>query len=171
MSYEAQFDRIARDLGIDRLELRRRNLVRDGDIHITGDYLRSAHSHECLEQATSAIGWDEPLPADPEGKKLRGRGVSCTIKYTLTPAREMSENSAEVALVEDGVFEVRIGTVNIGQGSDTVMRRSRATRSAWGWTRYASSTATRTACRWTARRQRAAPRTTWAARWSRRRTT
>ncbi len=121
MSYEAQFDRIARDLGIDRLEIRRKNLVRDGDIHITGDYLRSAHSHECLEQATEAIGWDEPLPIDPDGKKLRGRGVSCTIKYTLTPAREMSENSAEVALGEDGIFEVRIGTVNIGQGSDTVM--------------------------------------------------
>ena len=121
MSYEAQFDRIARDLGIDRLEIRRRNLVRDGDIHITGDYLRSAHAHECMEKATAAIGWDEPLPTDPAGKKLRGRGVSCTIKYTLTPAREMSENSAEVALGEDGVFEVRIGTVNIGQGSDTVM--------------------------------------------------
>jgi CO/xanthine dehydrogenase Mo-binding subunit len=33
----------------------------------------------------------------------------------------MTENSAEVALTEDGVFEVRIGTVNIGQGSDTTM--------------------------------------------------
>ena len=128
MSYEAQFDRIARDLGIDRLEIRRKNLVRDGDIHITGDYLRSAHSHECLEQATEAIGWDEPLPVDPDGKKLRGRGVSCTIKYTLTPAREMSENSAEVALGEDGIFEVRIGTVNIGQGSDTVMGADRGRR-------------------------------------------
>ncbi len=121
MSYEAQLDRIARDLGIDRLEIRRKNLVRDGDIHITGDYLRSAHAHECLDKAADAIGWDEPLAPSPDGKTLRGRGVSCTIKYTLTPPRRMSENSAEIALGDDGVFETRIGTVNIGQGSDTTM--------------------------------------------------
>ncbi|MCI0816346.1 MAG: molybdopterin-dependent oxidoreductase, partial [Chloroflexi bacterium] len=53
--------------------------------------------------------------------KLRGKGVSCTIKYTLTPPTRMSENGAEVELGEDGLFEVRIGTVNIGQGSDTTM--------------------------------------------------
>ncbi len=121
MSYEAQLDRIARDLGIDRLEIRRKNLVRDGDIHITGDYLRSAHAHECLDRAAAAIGWGEPLAPSPDGKTLRGRGVSCTIKYTLTPPRQMSENSAEIVLGEDGVFETRIGTVNIGQGSDTAM--------------------------------------------------
>ncbi len=121
MSYEAQLDRIARDLGIDRLEIRRKNLVRDGDIHITGDYLRSAHAHECLDRAAAAIGWDQPLAPSPDGRTLRGRGVSCTIKYTLTPPRQMSENSAEVVLGEDGAFETRIGTVNIGQGSDTAM--------------------------------------------------
>ena len=121
MSYEAQFDRIARDLGIDRLEIRRRNLVREGDTHITGDYLRSAHSHECLDKVAAAIGWDQPLEPSADGKTVRGRGVSATIKYTLTPPREMSENSAEIVLGEDGVFETRIGTVNIGQGSDTTM--------------------------------------------------
>ena len=121
MAYEAQLDRIARDLGIDRLDIRRKNLVQDGDVHVTGDYLRSAHARECMEQAAAAIGWDDPLPASPDGKTLRGRGVSCTIKYTLTPASRMSENAAEIALGEDGVFEVRIGTVNIGQGSDTAM--------------------------------------------------
>jgi len=121
MSYESQFDRIAKDLGIDRLELRRRNLVHEGDIHLTGDWLRNAHTHECLDQVTEAISWDKPLLQPPGGKIVRGRGVSSTIKYTLTPPREMSENSAEIALGEDGIFEARFGTVNIGQGSDTTM--------------------------------------------------
>jgi len=121
MAYEAQLDRIARDLGIDRLEIRRKNLVKDGDIHVTGDYLRSAHAQECLDQVTQSIEWDKPLEPSADGKKLRGRGVSSTIKYTLTPPRKMSENEAEIALGEDGIFEVRIGTVNIGQGSDTTM--------------------------------------------------
>jgi CO/xanthine dehydrogenase Mo-binding subunit len=121
MSYETQFDRIAKDMGIDRLEMRRRNLVRDGDIHLTGDWLRSAHTHECLDQVTEAIGWDKPLAPSADGKIVRGRGVASTIKYTLTPPREMSENSAEIALGEDGIFEARFGTVNMGQGSDTTM--------------------------------------------------
>ena len=120
MAYETQLDRIARDLGIDRLEIRRRNLVRNGDIHVTGDYLRGAYGLECMEQAVASLGWSEPTRAE-DGAKLRGKGVSCTIKYTLTPATRMSENSAEIALTEEGVFEVRIGTVNIGQGSDTTM--------------------------------------------------
>ncbi|MCH8848008.1 MAG: xanthine dehydrogenase family protein molybdopterin-binding subunit, partial [Chloroflexi bacterium] len=95
--------------------------VVDGDVHITGDLLRSTHAKECLEVASRAIEWGTPSEP-PEGPaKLRGKGVSCTIKYTLTPPTRMSENGAEVELGEDGLFEVRIGTVNIGQGSDTTM--------------------------------------------------
>lgn len=121
MSYEAQLDRIAKDLGIDPVAIRMKNLVEDGDIHVTGDYLRSAHGKECLEQVAKAIEWGQPSEDSGSSTKLRGKGVSSTIKYTLTPPTRMSENGAEIMLGEDGVFEVRIGTVNIGQGSDTTM--------------------------------------------------
>ena len=121
MAYEAQLDRIARDLGIDPVEIRMRNLVVDGDVHITGDLLRSTHAKECLEVAAASIDWGTPSEPPDGPAKLRGKGVSCTIKYTLTPPTRMSENGAEVELGEDGLFEVRIGTVNIGQGSDTTM--------------------------------------------------
>jgi CO/xanthine dehydrogenase Mo-binding subunit len=119
MAYESQLDRIAYDLGIDRIEIRMKNMVEDGDIHITGDYLRSTHAKEVLQNVVAGLEWDKKSEAPP--KKLRGKGVASTIKYTLTPPRLMSENGAEVALLEDGIFEVRIGTVNIGQGSDTTM--------------------------------------------------
>ncbi len=125
MAYESQLDRIARDLCIDPVEIRMRNLVVDGVVHITGDLLRSTHAKECLEAAAAGVDWgapSEPPAKTPDGPaKLRGKGVSCTIKYTLTPPTRTSENGAEVALGEDGRFEVRIGTVNIGQGSDTTM--------------------------------------------------
>ena len=121
MAYETQLDRIARDLGIDPVELRMRNLVVDGDVHITGDLLRSTHAKECLEAAAAGIDWGTPSTPPETPSKLRGKGVSCTIKYTLTPPTRMSENGAAISLGEDGIFEVRIGTVNIGQGSDTTM--------------------------------------------------
>ena len=121
MAYETQLDRIARDLSIDPLEIRRRNIVADdGDIHITGDYLRSTHARQCLDQVAASLDWGKQ-PSPSEDTKLRGKGIGCTIKYTLTPPHRMSENEAEVALLDDGVFEVRFGTVNIGQGSDTTM--------------------------------------------------
>jgi carbon-monoxide dehydrogenase large subunit len=121
LAYETQLDRIARDLGIDPVEIRLRNLVDDGDIHITGDYLRSTHAKECLRQAAAAIDWGAPSEPSADPKVVRGKGVASTIKYTLTPPRRMSENEAEIELLDDGVFEVRYGTVNIGQGSDTTM--------------------------------------------------
>ena len=98
MSYEAQFDRIARDLGIDRLEIRRRNLVREGDTHITGDYLRSAHSHECLGKVAAAIGWDQPLEPSADGKtRARQRGVGNDQVHADAAARDVREQRGDRA--------------------------------------------------------------------------
>ena len=118
MAYETQLDRIARELGIDRVEIRMRNLLVEGDVHVTGDLIRSAHAKECLERTVGALGTGA-APAEPGA--LRGRGYSSTIKYTLTPPASSVESQAEVELGTDGRFEVRVATVNIGQGSDTTM--------------------------------------------------
>ena len=134
MAYESQFDHIAAQLGIDRVEIRKRNLLTDGDIHVTGDLIRSSHVAECLDGAVEALSG--PAPASGEGvlrslrrshaggnldRILRGRGFGCTIKYTLTPPQPSVESEAAVELGTDGRFEVRVATVNIGQGSDTTM--------------------------------------------------
>jgi carbon-monoxide dehydrogenase large subunit len=118
MAYESQLDRIARELGISPVEIRMRNLLVEGDVHVTGDLIRSSHAKECLAQTVDALGERPPPPAPGV---LRGRGFSSTIKYTLTPPRSSVESKAEVALGADGVYEVRVATVNIGQGSDTTM--------------------------------------------------
>ena len=118
MAYESQLDRIARELGIDPIEIRMRNLLVEGDVHVTGDLIRSPHAKECLELAVSALG--EGAGSSEPGV-LRGKGFSSSIKYTLTPPASSVESQAAVALGIDGKFEVRVATVNIGQGSDTTM--------------------------------------------------
>ena len=118
MAYETQMDRIADELSIDRVEIRKRNLLRDGDVHVTGDLIRSSHVDECLDGAVEALSG--AAPASDAGV-LRGRGFGCTIKYTLTPPQPSVESEAAVELGADGRFEVRVATVNIGQGSDTTM--------------------------------------------------
>src|SRR5262249_26639042 len=91
-AYEAQMDLIAATLGIDRGEIRRRNLFRRGDLVMPGDRPADGDYLEGLEKAAAAIGWTgAPAPAE-------GRGVACTIKAPLAP----SVSTAIVRLHADG---------------------------------------------------------------------
>ncbi len=121
LAYETQMDRIAGELGMDRVALRMQNLLVEGDIHITGDLHRSVHAKECLQKVADALKIGDPKPRLGQPGWLLGRGVACSMKYTVTPYTPSLTAAAEIALCADGRFEVRFGTVNIGQGSDTTM--------------------------------------------------
>ena len=110
-AYESQMDLIAAALGIDRVEIRRRNLVRRGDAIMPGDRPADGDYVEGLEKAAAAIGWTVPLGRD------EGRGVACTIKAPLAPSVAM----AVARLHVDGSISILCGTVEIGQGARTVM--------------------------------------------------
>ena len=119
MAYETQMDRIAEALGMDPVELRMKNLLTEGDVHVTGDLHRSVGAKECLELVATAMGPRQPRGLRDAKAPLRGKGLSCTIKYTITPAMPTVSARAEVVLGDDGLFELRVGSVNMGQGSDT----------------------------------------------------
>jgi CO/xanthine dehydrogenase Mo-binding subunit len=115
-AYEQQMDQIAERLGIDPLALRLQNVVGEGDAFATGEILHAVPLREALLRAAEAIRWSEP-PAQPGGHRLRGKGLACMIKSTMTP----TVSSAAVKMEEDGSITVLTGTVEIGQGSDTVL--------------------------------------------------
>src|SRR5215468_1549368 len=69
---ESQMDIIADALGIDPLEFRLRNIVRDGDEGPTGQVLGAVGLEECLRKAAAAIGWSDRRP-----EKWRGKGIAC----------------------------------------------------------------------------------------------
>jgi len=114
--HESQMDMIARKLGRDPVELRSQNLLDEGGEFVTGERMNFFGMRECLEKAVAASEWEKKLSDSAEGK-ARGRGVACVIKATLTP----SISSAMIRLNEDGSASVYVGSVDIGQGSDTVM--------------------------------------------------
>ena len=115
-AYESQVDIIARTLEMDPLELRLKNLLDEGGEFATGERVHSLGMKECLKKVASAIEWGEKSPASSPSK-ARGKGLAACIKATITP----SISSAVVRLNEDGGAHVYVGTVEVGQGSDTVM--------------------------------------------------
>ncbi len=112
-AYETQMDMIAERLGIDRLELRRRNILREGDAGATGQPVVAVGLGESLDRAAGAIAWGR------ESGPGRGKGVACTHKATGAP----SMSSAVIKVNEDGSVVLLSSTVEQGQGSDTVLRQ------------------------------------------------
>ena len=113
---EQQIDELARRLGIDSIELRRRNTKAKGERWLGGHELRSSGLAECLAKVEAQSGWAKraELPVSP-GKR-RGMGVAITshISATLT-------TGAIVRMLEDGTLVLNTGAQDIGQGSDTVL--------------------------------------------------
>jgi len=111
-AYESESDRIARDLGIDPLEFRRRNLLRKGDLYPTGEALKDLHYDDLLDDLADAIEWRTP-PGSSGPDIKRGKGLAVIIKNTLTPSR----SEAYLALRRDGQIEIRCSSVEMGQGA------------------------------------------------------
>jgi CO/xanthine dehydrogenase Mo-binding subunit len=70
----------------------------------------------CLNAVAEAIGWDSEL-ARGSGRWRRGRGVAVGIKAVLTP----TVANAVLQLNQDASATLLISTVDMGQGSDTIM--------------------------------------------------
>ncbi len=125
-AYESQMELIAARLGIDPLELRRRNILHDDDTFSTGQPIDDFHLEEMLDHTARRIGWTPedarvqlPVPG-PNGElphKVRGKGLACIIKTTVTP----STSTAQLKLNDDGSLSVGVSSVEIGQGARTVL--------------------------------------------------
>jgi CO/xanthine dehydrogenase Mo-binding subunit len=116
-AHESQMDIIAAALKMDPLEIRLKNSYDEGSEFVTGETLTSIGLKDCVEKVASAIGWKEKGERRPDGPLRRGKGIACLIKATITP----SISSAVVKLNEDGSVTIYTGTVEMGQGSETVM--------------------------------------------------
>jgi CO/xanthine dehydrogenase Mo-binding subunit len=107
---ESQVDEVARLLGMDRLELRQRNLLRRGEMFLPGQKPIDADLAGDLLAVAERLGWGTPL-ADG-----RGRGVS----IGLSPGGAFPKSEAAVHLACDGTARVLVGTQELGQGPRTV---------------------------------------------------
>jgi CO/xanthine dehydrogenase Mo-binding subunit len=120
---ESHVDEIARDLGMDPLALRLKNLVESGQSYVDGGLLEDIRYPAMLRAAAQAVDWDRPRPVLDSGERV-GRGLSVVMKTTSTP----STSSASVKLNEDGSLDVLTSSVEMGQGASTVLAQIAAER-------------------------------------------
>ncbi len=123
-------DMAARDLGLDRLEIRRRNLIARSEMPYplapvrpndgfgdtacdSGDY--SSTFDRCVE----AAHWHDKLKIN--GKLVDGRyhgiGAACFIEGGGSGPRE----NARIVIEDDDTFAVYVGSSGVGQGVETIM--------------------------------------------------
>ncbi|MPZ63000.1 MAG: molybdopterin-dependent oxidoreductase [Propionibacteriales bacterium] len=109
---ESQLDEIAQLAGLDRFELRRRNLLpRGGLIHSDMKPL-DADLRPSLDRLENALA-ERPSPAP-------GRRIGTGIGFGVVPAGAEPIANAVARLRRDGRARVIVGTTEIGQGARTV---------------------------------------------------
>jgi CO/xanthine dehydrogenase Mo-binding subunit len=117
-AYESQIEIIAEALGIDPYELRMKNLLVDGETFGTGEVMEDCHFKELLTTAKDWIGWEpDAKPVEVRPGVVRGKGLSCIIKGTITP----STSTATVKLNDDGSFHILTSSIEMGQGVHTLL--------------------------------------------------
>ncbi|MUV49394.1 xanthine dehydrogenase family protein molybdopterin-binding subunit [Haloarcula sp. CBA1122] len=125
LALEGHLDEVARDLGLDPVEFRRRHHMEVGDLdEIAGMMggegaerrIRSCGLDECIERGKDAIGYDD-LEQPAADHLHRGIGMALSAQGTGVAGDELG--AAQIMMNEDGSFHLQVGGVDIGTGADT----------------------------------------------------
>ena len=121
-AFEVALDKIAERIGMDPLELRRRNLVEPGAQTLNGMRVTSNGIAACLDAVEQASGWKERRGRLPYG---RGLGVAASAyisgtNYAIYP-NEMPQSAVQLKVDRSGVVTVFSGQSEIGQGCDALL--------------------------------------------------
>ena len=120
---ESAMDELARGLGLDPFEMRRRNVVRPGDPMVSNSLephdveYGSYGLDQCLDLVAAAMR--ELAPADiPSADWLVGTGMALAMIDTIPPRGHFAE--ARIAVRADGTYALDVGTAEFGNGTTTV---------------------------------------------------
>lgn len=125
---ERMFDLVAKDLNIDRVEFRRRNLLREDELpcafpSVLPDpiltELDSGAYEEVLDLCLKEVKWDElqHLQGQLVDGVYHGLAVACFVEGGAAGPRE----NAKLVLEPDGSISIYVGSSAVGQGLQTIL--------------------------------------------------
>ena len=124
-AFESLMDSMAKELGLDPVEVRRSNLLKAPTDTINGLKIMSYGLGECLDKVEQASGWRERIGNLPPG---RGLGIACShfVSGSAKPVHWTGEPHATVILKLDFDAGITIltGASDIGQGSSTILTQA-----------------------------------------------
>ncbi|HEY0072213.1 MAG TPA: xanthine dehydrogenase family protein molybdopterin-binding subunit, partial [Chloroflexia bacterium] len=128
---ESMVTRLAHALGIDPIEMRRRNIYREGSIEPSQHPLPPGVSalpvlERCVEEAKSRLGYGGPRVQPSKPHLRRGVGIVCGIKNIGYSFGYPDQATAEVELYGSDKIEhatVRVGAADVGQGAHTILKQ------------------------------------------------
>ncbi|MBI3540200.1 MAG: molybdopterin-dependent oxidoreductase [Candidatus Eisenbacteria bacterium] len=121
-AFECQLDKLAEAVGLDPIELRRRNLMPANSRTVNGMRVTSNGFPLCLDAVERASGWRDKFRRLPYG---RGVGIAGSMyisgtNYCIYP-NEMPQSGVQLKLDRSGRATVFCGASDIGQGSDSLL--------------------------------------------------
>ena len=124
---EMALDIVARRIGMDPAELRRRNILRQGDLPFTSPGLKEFQEitpGETLDQALEMLDYEGSArsrrPPAEEGRYL-GVGIACYVEPTTMAFPGGSSEGATVRVEQSGKVTVYLSTSSHGQSVETTM--------------------------------------------------
>ena len=130
-SLEVAMDELAGKLGLDPIELRRRNHIRCGESSPifeeigegregVAQTINSCELERCLEIGAKRIGW-----AKKRGSRTRNgswvHGLGMSIHMQGSGIAQVDMGAATIKMNEDGSFNLLVGATDLGTGSDTIL--------------------------------------------------
>ncbi len=122
----SHIDTMARSLGLDVIEVHKRNAIGVGETSVHGWKVGSTGLKDCIDQCTQAIGWDakrsDAAQARSAGTKRRGVGMGAVMHVSGNRTIGNWDGSSVMLKVnEDGRVLVHSGEADAGQGAMTML--------------------------------------------------
>src|SRR3989440_1038403 len=126
---EVQLDKIAEELKLDPAEMRRTHLVKPNSI--TANYLRigSMGLGQCIDKVVEGSGWKNKFSGWDQNKRALpyGKGIGFACSSYICGAglpiywNNMPQSGVQLRLDRQGGVCVMCGSIDIGQGSDSIL--------------------------------------------------
>lgn len=108
---------MARDLGLDPVEVMLKNIVREGDTLVSGAKIATSGLERAILKVADSIGWKDKNAGKAHN---RGIGFACGAQQSGNRMGGHFASSAIVKISEDGTVNLIHGGTELGQGCDTV---------------------------------------------------
>jgi CO/xanthine dehydrogenase Mo-binding subunit len=119
---DSHLDALAARLGMDPVEIRRRNAIRTGDVSCHGYVMSSSGFTDCLNAVEARVADARRAPRPREGRLRRGIGFGAAIHVSANRQLAAWDGSTvAIKFNEDGRVNLICGESDMGQGLNTVL--------------------------------------------------